>query len=299
MYRFLFWILAKIGKPVGGIPPRRILHWLARRAYGNTTPQKDEYRWHSDRCGNLLLLHPHYFIDYSIIAFGDFEPTLHRFIKRHVKPGMFCFDIGANIGSVSLHLARAVGHAGTVYCFEPIQYVFDRLMVHIRANKLNDVIQPYRLALSNKTGTDQIWCMDNTHPNQGLASLVLSEDPDLVQTCSVSVITLDEFVKSHNIDRIDFMKVDIQGSEPHLIEGGRETLARLQPSLCIEVSPTHLMAAGSNSRSLLLALEELGYALFELNRDGRRGQRISHTTVPYDYYNTAIYALPRRSQGGD
>lgn len=293
IYRLLFWILAKIGKPVGGIPPRRILHWLAKRAYGDTPPQEDQYRWHSDRWGNRLLVHPHYVVDYAIIAFGVFEPTLHRFIERYVKPGMICFDIGAHIGSVSVHLGRAVGDSGTVYCFEPIEKVFDRLLANVTENQLNAVVRPYRLAVSNKTGTEQMWHMDTGHRNQGLASLVISEDPGAPRRCSVNVITLDEFVKIHNVDRIDFMKVDIQGAEPLLIEGGRETLARLQPSLIIEISPSHLIAGGSSSRSLLLTLEELGYRVFELNRDGGRGRRISHNTIPPDYQSAGVYATSR------
>jgi hypothetical protein len=107
IYRLLYEIACIIGRPIGGIRPRRIYDILGRRIF-----TKPEFAWHRNRWGDELFLSPYYDIDRQILIFGTYDPDLHAIIEHLVKPGMICCDIGANIGEVALHLAHRVQPGG-------------------------------------------------------------------------------------------------------------------------------------------------------------------------------------------
>lgn len=110
---------------------------------------------------------------------------------------------------------------------------------------------------------------------------------------TVAIRTLDAFVEEHRIDRIDLIKMDIQGAEPLMLDGGRETLKRMQPPLLIEIESEELKAGGSSSRELVESLLELGYDLHEINRWGEKAQPVSLTDIGEDYIARQLLASPR------
>jgi FkbM family methyltransferase len=268
----LFRLMCVVGRPIGGIHPRRLYCWVARHAF-----PRPEFRWYRNRWGSELWLSPYYYLDRNIIALGSYDSALHNFIERHVKPGSVCMDVGANLGEVTLHLATRVGSEGKVYAFEPVAGVHDRLSRHVERNGAGEVVETFRMALSNRTGAGTIHHADSLADNQGIGSLV-TVNVDLTNTQEVALVTLDEFVERRGIRRLDFMKIDIQGAEPLLLEGGRKTFATLSPDLLIEVAPRELQSAGRDSRDLCVMLEELGYRLYRLNGHGI-GTRIDALTV--------------------
>ena len=93
------------------------------------------------------------------------------------------------------------------------------------------------------------------------------------------------------------IKVDIEGAEPLFLEGARDVLRAMKPILSIEVS-----VGGVNSlpnygpRNLVKALEDLGYDLFEVARNGDRGHRIDHRSIPEDYNAANVCGWPREGK---
>ncbi len=73
-------------------------------------------------------------IDLAVYLFGAFEPSTWAALAKHVKPGMTVLDIGANIGSHTLHLANLVGAAGRVYAFEPTAFAYAKLLRNLSLN---------------------------------------------------------------------------------------------------------------------------------------------------------------------
>ena len=292
----LFWTLARIGRPFGGIRPRRIIHRLARRAFPPHEVRPENMRWLRDRWGSELLLHPYYLVDRAIIAFGDYDGTLHRFLEEHVRPGMICLDIGANIGEMALHMARLVGPHGHVHAFEPVPSVLARLRQNVQRNNLADRITVHPVALSNTTGTARIAFAEDTAENQGMGSLVTRDGP-LHAECEVPTMTIDDFVRTHGIERIDLMKIDIQGAELLLLEGGRHVFGEMSPDLLMEVSPEDLRSLGRTSRDLLATVAAYGYTIHELTPRGP-GRTITAHTVPPNYSAANVYCT-RRPSGHD
>jgi FkbM family methyltransferase len=297
MLKFLFWIAVYSGRPFGGIRPRRIVHWLARKAYGDAKPGPKDFRPFRDRDGNQLLLHPHYFIDYQVIAFGVYDAKLRCFLKRFVKPGMTCLDVGANIGCVTVLLSRLVGPSGRVFGFEPVPHLFERLRKNIGLNEFSANTSPHQLALSRQRGQATIKVAQQDYDNQGMASLRNTDHPQLATELVIHTDTLDEFARDNNIDHIDLLKMDVQGAEAWLIEGGASTLRRLHPHLLLEVSPYDIRSFGKTATDLLQMIEVLGYECYCLEENGELGKRVLATTTAGDFAADDLYCRPADIQG--
>jgi FkbM family methyltransferase len=257
--------------------------WLWRRAFTKTNFCESDYGWWRDRWGSELLLNPHYHLDFWIIAFGCYDLTLHRYVERNVRPGMTCLDVGANIGDVTLHLANKVGTSGAVHAFEPVPAVRKRLETNLSRNVCADIVSVHPFALSNTGGHARLSISAVDADNQGMASLIEQLNERLTDSMVVETKTLDDFVATSGIDRIDLLKVDIQGAEILFLEGGQNTLMRFKPDLLLEVSPADMAGIGKTSHDLLLMLESYGYCVHELRRNGTPGPRIAAATVPIDF----------------
>jgi FkbM family methyltransferase len=187
-YRLLYQIVCLAGKPFDGIRPRRMYDFLGRRAY-----PAPEYSWRRNRWGSELLLSPSFHIDRNIINFGCYDENLHHTLERLVQPGMICFDVGANLGEMALHMATKTGTSGRVYAFEPVPAVFERLTAHVQRNKLGAIVRALPLALSNRSGTAMINAPTPTQDNQGLGSLVNRDAQLAPLSTEINTTTLDEF----------------------------------------------------------------------------------------------------------
>ena len=103
----------------------------------------------------------------------------------------------------------------------------------------------------------------------GLAHLGAPENPwDTVAQELVPLATLDAVVAALGLDRLDFVKADIEGWELRLLHGGRDSLRRFRPYLMLELTSGHLASAGDRLDEAFAFLEELGYAAFELAPGG-------------------------------
>ena len=287
LYEFAFKILAVVGRPVGGIRPRRIYNWLGRRAF--ITP---EFEWYRNVWDCELWLSPYYALDRSIIAFGSYDMELHLFLDRTVGSGMTCMDIGANIGEVTLHLAKKVAPNGRVYAFEPVAPLYTRLKKNVIKNGLDGVVSLHQTAISNQTGWAVMSYADETKENQGMGSLVNLENQVTKLSQETSTITLDDFVKEHDIKNIDLMKIDIQGAEGHLLEGGQDLFNRLSPDLLIEISPTDLSCAGLNSRGLCRMIENYGYHIYTI-KGGSVERLVYADRVSADFSSSNVFCTKR------
>jgi FkbM family methyltransferase len=285
--RPLFRAAVAVGRPIGGIRPRRVYDWLGRLAYPSL-----EFHWRRNRWGDELYLSPHYHIDRNILVFGTYDADLHQAIEHLVQPGMVCFDVGANLGEVALHMARRAGSGGQVHAFEPAPPIFERLRLHVVRNRMQDVVHTHPIALSDRTGPCTIAFPGAEEDNQGLGSIANLGPKSGAARATASAMTLDEFVAEHGLTRLDLMKVDIQGGEPALLRGGRRTLTELGPDLLMEISPEDLRAGGSDSRELCRMLEEYGYRIHHLT-GGRVGRRIHAGEVTPGFAATNVYCTRR------
>jgi FkbM family methyltransferase len=200
-------------------------------------------------------------IDSSIYYEGCFEPLTTAVIKKYVREGMTVLDIGANIGCHTLLFAKLVGVGGKVIAFEPMSYAYSKLKCNIELNNF-DNIKLEKIALSNVIQTLQdvhfqtSWTLDGTsqYPN----------DKEIVD-----FITLDKYVVINDVDKIDFIKLDVDGYEYKVISGGIDTLKRDKPLLLMELGVYTLQNAGDNINDLINTLADIGYEFYSENNLNR------------------------------
>lgn len=288
MYRSLFKLLVAAGKPVGGVRPRRLYDWLGRLAHKDV-----QFDWFKNRWGAHLFLSPHFHIDRNILVFGCYDEDLHLALEKVVKPGMVCLDVGAHFGEVALHMSQLAGPTGEVYAFEPEPSLYERLIKHAERNERKMRICTVPAALSDRSGNATLYAASEDADNQGLGSL-LNSRPQLRRQVNVQMTTLDAFVKQQKLERIDLIKVDIQGAEIRFLRGGHETFRRFSPDMLIEFSPDDLKASGKNSRDLYEVLETYGYQLFRM-KQGAIGAQIEGKSIKPNFSATNVFCTKKRN----
>lgn len=179
-------------------------------------------------------------------------------IKKLLKPGDIIFDVGANFGYYSIILSSALRKQCSVHAFEPNPPTYERLLRNIELNDLSEVIATHRLGFSDVGGTGH---MIERADNSGAATI------DTTQQGGDAVLTtLDNFCGAHGIDRIDFMKIDIEGFEERLLHGGSESFRRLKPIILIELNRPTLARENSSVERVADLLGQFGYKLYASQR---------------------------------
>lgn len=211
------------------------------------------------RNGRRFVLNPRDFVQRNFFWFGEEDRMEPRVLARLLAPGDVIFDVGANFGYYAITLADALRGDCSVFAFEPFPSTYRRLRRHVELNALEDVIRTFPLALADKSGFAR---MVGDNRNSGAARLSADDSGELVE-----VSTLDNFCIEHAIDRLDVLKVDVEGYEERFLVGGEATISRLTPLIFIELNPSALAHAGSTVERVVARLREHGYALFVAQRD--------------------------------
>jgi FkbM family methyltransferase len=194
---------------------------------------------------------------------GKFDKTTLGIIHTFVNPGDVCMDIGANVGALTLAMAKKVTKAGKVFAFEPGKLTFDRLMKNIELNPgFSEIIAPLQIGLSDRPGT-LYWC--EHEGNRGDANL---SDTPVANSVPVAVTTLDDQLKTIAVDRIDFVKIDVESMEYEVIKGGMKTWEKYRPVIYYET-----LKAFEEFRNKPVfkyiedLLKELGYKFYKVMGD--------------------------------
>jgi FkbM family methyltransferase len=204
-------------------------------------------------------------IDFSIWLLGAFELATVRAYRRIVRPGDIVLDIGANIGAHTLHLAHAVGAEGEVWAIEPTDYAIDKLRTNIALNpELAARVVCCQLMLVDRADGYRVPPLHSSWPLTGEADLHERHGGRLMSTEHARAMTLDSFVHEFGIERVDFIKLDIDGHECAMLRGAHAMLASLRPVILLELSPHQLDEAGGGIEELVDLLAAAGYTLHNI-----------------------------------
>ena len=223
------------------------------------------------------------------IATGDYESLETAFVRRYVNRGMAAVDVGANLGWFTVHLALLVGTEGRVDAFEPRSDLMDLLSKTIGENGLTNVTT-HNFALGSQNSYGQmIWSVHDINP--GGTNLVPSEfaAPDITAQ-PVAVRTLDACI-SH---RVDFIKLDVEGSELLVFKGAERILARDRPLILVEINPSNLMRTSCVSAiEFGQFVERLDYCLYDITANGSCGRRIEPSELSTIQTLVNVAMLPK------
>lgn len=178
-------------------------------------------------------------IDLAIYLLGAYEVRSLRAYAPLIRPGDTVFDIGANIGAHTLHFARLVGLAGRVYAFEPTDFAVAKLRRNLALNPDLAACVSLQQCFLLAERTDKLpsavpasWPVGSWHNDLHWGHQGKSE----VLTAATAT-TADEFCAEAGIQRIDFVKIDVDGHEYPVLRGFRQSLERFRPTLLIEIAP--------------------------------------------------------------
>ena len=189
----------------------------------------------------------------------DYEKDTFEFINKEIKDGMTVLDIGAHIGVLAVPLANKVGLEGKVYAFEPTPTTVKVLRKTVSINRTKNIsVEP--CALADTKGKLVFYTSDNKVDNSN--SLVNNHRTDRKETSiEVDVTTVDDFVRSHNISKVDFIKIDVEGAEFRLLKGATNTISRDRPKMVLSMHPTSIKNFGDSVEEIWNFLKGYGYRI--------------------------------------
>lgn len=162
---------------------------------------------------------------------GTAENHLQRVIRKHVAPGDTVYDIGANIGYVSLSLSKQVGAEGQVIAFEPVPRNIESFRHNIELNQIRNV-RLMEVAASDRSGKETMRIAENL----ATASLLWHRNNPSATEVTVGTEPIDDLVDSGELRRPTFVKIDVEGAEGLVLQGMRRTIAAAKPVIFVECS---------------------------------------------------------------
>jgi len=202
-------------------------------------------------------------------GFQEADAGTIKALKNHLVPNSVFIDVGANVGTFTL-VAAANACRGTVHAFEPSQYHFERLKRNIDLNGFSNVVTS-RVGLwdAPSSSTLHVPLHDAGMSNTGAASMFASTDnPESSTDETIQLIRLDDYVAQNALERIDIIKVDIEGAELPALRGAQETIRRFHPLVLMELDLDNLQRAGYTAADILAFWNDCGYRVRRILNSG-------------------------------
>lgn len=236
---------------------RALLHRIFRWAPGAVVPIRLPF-------GSWWLAKYEYSTD--LIVNSGYEELETAFMLRALRRGTTVLDVGANRGYYTLLASQRVGPRGRVIAFEPSARERRFLKANLFLNRCRNVVVE-SFALGGASGAADLYVVEGYSTGCNCLRSRQAELPGY--TTTVSMRTLDEYVKGQGIDHVDLLKMDIEGAELEVIRGASRFLRRRpRPIIVCELIDqlTHLW--GYEPGETIAHLSELGFEWFCLSTQG-------------------------------
>ena len=185
-----------------------------------------------------------------------------KFIKSKVDYNSVFFDIGANSGIYSYALSQVISPKN-LFLFEPQVDLYKNLLKFFKRSNI------YNIALSNTNSLVEFkipYINDKKYNTRGTLKVDYIEDDETnFKKINVMSEKLDDFVLKKNINKIDLIKIDVEGFEEEVIDGAQETIKKLKPKFMIEIEQRHHK---KNINLIINKICKFGYECFFINVSG-------------------------------
>lgn len=199
-------------------------------------------------------------IDFAIYLLGGFEVRTLRLYARLIRRGDTVLDIGANIGAHTLPFAKLVGPQGRVVAFEPTQYAFGKLRRNLALNPdLASRVNACQVALLESPLADVPKQIYSSWPLEAATDLHSVHGGKMQSTQGAHAATLDQMVEVIGLERVNFIKLDVDGHEPEVLAGALETIGRFRPRILLEWAPYLFEHKDRLLQDAMRGLRDLGY----------------------------------------
>ncbi len=192
------------------------------------------------------------FVTTVLLAQQDWFETEMEFWRSQIKPDMTVIDVGANVGVYTFTAAKRVGKMGKVFAVEPFSGCVECLQETCKVNNF-DWVTVCEGAAGDREKTVKLSLRSSSELNEIITDESLEGDYQ-----EVNSFTLDSLIDKHNLNRVDWLKIDAEGQEIPVLLGSKEILAKFKPGILYE------NIAGSHGSNIPVAefLLSIGYNLY-------------------------------------
>lgn len=227
----------------------------------------------------------------AITALAGWSPYVESEIcglRQLVDPEDVCIDVGAAAGLYTIALANLAGPNGQVHSIEPLPFANFHLARLLGARAATNVCQ-HMVAIGAQTGVDIM------HVPVGRNGFVTGRsflgrsaggpDPNVEfvnqVAVNVTVDTLDALCVREGIERLRFVKIDVEGAELQVLQGGKQVIADLRPALLVEIEARHTARYQHTPEEVTAWLFDRGYTMHTWQRGWQPARSIERGTRNY------------------
>lgn len=248
----------------------RLSEWLRRYYVRRYSETPDSWTTLEDYDGDLKLkVNRATYIGSKIYWHGKHSRKICLLLDRKLASDWVFLDVGANQGEVSVFAAKRLAR-GNVLSFEPIDSLFAQLQENLRLNGFENV-RCFNFGLSDHEAEVEAFGSSDSDfhggMNEGLGSVFQAGDRTLSMG-KIKLRRLDDVFPATGMERLDLIKVDVEGSEWFVLKGAEAVLSRYRPKLILEINEACFHAAGYTISVLRNHLKDLGYSMREIREDG-------------------------------
>ena len=195
----------------------------------------------------------------------SFEDKLERFYSRLDLTGGNVIDVGAHTGRHAIPIAKLIGDKGVLLAFEPIPKIREVLGRNLQAANLNNVVI-YPFALSRESRVAEFNFIPNLPEESGLQKRhIYNATPEAFVKIKVAVKRLDDLVPQDM--KIDFIKMDVEGGELDVLEGGLGLLSGCKPVVAFECGAASFLGYHKTPEKIWEIFNMRGYAVYSITGD--------------------------------
>ena len=214
--------------------------------------------------GSKMFLDPGDSLDLSINGvYGELDTKI---IREEIHEGDIVIDVGANIGYYTLIFAQLVGSSGKVFAFEPESKNFEILKKNIEINNYPNIVAEQKI-VSDKSGIVKLFIAEH-----GIVGHRINQQKSSQKFIEVESIILDNYIKKLNLDsKINFIKIDVEGSEPKVLEGAKEIMQKSnQLKIFTEFNRESVKEYGVEPKEMIDLLYRNGFKIYLPNYNNNK-----------------------------
>ena len=208
----------------------------------------------------------------TVSHYGTYEKSESKIMEEEIKVGNIVVDVGANIGLHTLNMARIVGNTGQVFAFEPDPSNFKILEKNVKVNNYQNIILEQK-AVGDKHGRTTLYQSDNPGMHR-----IFPQTKQAKCQVQVELTSLDKyFIDSNLADKINFIKIDVEGLEFSVLKGMKNILKNNKKiKILFEFMPKNTMEAGFTPIELLNYLTSYDFKLFCIDESTKKLLHVSN-----------------------
>lgn len=202
--------------------------------------------------------------DRGLLFRGVNQPHLMAELQQHVPPGAHCMDVGANQGFFTVKFSSWSGKDGRVASFEANPRMAERVRRNLELNGFTHA-EVVNRAVHDAPGEVEFYVAPLHHGHSSMHEDMAGTDAERI---TVSTIVLDDYIREQRWERLDAIKVDIEGNDFRALLGAKDAITRFRPFIVFEWHPVEPEII-NQLRDLL---DSLGYTYEYLALYGQRGK---------------------------